>query len=694
MSTTLAVNAILVALAMAASFGYFFYKVITLARFVLLGKPENRFDRIGTRLWRMIRNAIFQLANFKRPKGDILYAGIMHFMIFWGFMILLAGEIEILAGGLVPGFTFKFLGYPLYNIFIFSQDFMATAVLMAIVMSLARRFVEHPAKLNYHFGSYLILGLITGLMLTLFAMNVSNGVNPEEPVHGAVNWMLFAGSYIRLFHVTRPIPHVAYEAIWWSHVLMLLFFLDFIPNSKHLHLLGAIPNNFFVNLSGKSMQLQSIHFEAEGVETFGVSKFEEFTWKQLLDGPACTECGRCTADCPAWNTGKSLSPREIILNIKENMKANGPKLVRLKHDEKLPDDQRVALLADEAEGEKRLAARKEDPMAHGTSTSLSPQELWACTTCGACQQICPVYNEHIRAIVDMRRYLVMTESKMPQELSATFRNNDTNGNPWGLGSDARLDWAEGLGVKTIQELPDAEILYWVGCAGAYDDRNKKIATAFVKILQAAGVRFAVLGQEETCCGDWVRRAGNEYAFQALAKQNVETFKKYNIKRIVTVCPHGYYTIKHDYPEFGGNYEVFHHSQFINQLIHEGRIKLTKPLAKTVTYHDSCYLGRHNNIYNEPRNALASVPQVQLKEMNRSFDNSFCCGAGGARMWLEEKEGDRINRVRTAEALACSPDVIATACPFCMTMIDDGVKDKGAEDNVKVLDIAEVVQRAM
>jgi Fe-S oxidoreductase len=475
---------------------------------------------------------------------------------------------------------------------------------------------------------------------------------------------------------------------------MLLFFLDFIPNSKHLHILGAIPNNFFLNLTDKTMQLQPINFEAEGVETFGVSKFEELTWKQLLDGPACTECGRCTDDCPAANTGKILSPREVILNIKENMKANGPKMLKLKADEKLPDDQRAALLADDAVGEQRMAFKKEHPNEHNTATSISPQELWACTTCGACQTICPVANEHIRDIIDMRRYLVMTESKMPQELSATFRNNDTNGNPWGLGVDARLDWAEGLGVKTMAEQPDAEILYWVGCAGAYDDRNKKIAIAFVKLMQAANVKFAVLGTEETCCGDWVRRAGNEYAFQALAKQNIETLSKYKVKKIVTACPHGYYTLKNDYPEFGGNYEVIHHSQFINKLINEGRLKPVKPMEKTVTYHDSCYLGRHNDIYAEPRDVVAAVPQVKMVEMKRSHANSFCCGAGGARMWLEEKEGDRINRVRTAEALSLNPDVIATACPFCMTMIDDGVKDKGVEDNVKVLDIAEIVQRAL
>lgn len=687
-------KSIFVVLALVIALGYFFYKVWTLAMFVLLGKPENRFDQIGKRTWMMVRNAIFQLANFKRPKGDILYAGIMHFMIFWGFMILLLGEIEILIGGLVHGFTFKFLGYPLYNLFIFSQDFMAAAVIIAIIMSLARRFIEHPKKLNYHLSAYLILGLITGLMLTLFAMNISNGVNPEEPVSKIVNWMLFAGTYIKLFTGTQPLSHITYEIIWWLHVFMLLFFLDFIPNSKHLHLLGAIPNNFFLNLTDKTMLLQPINFEAEGVETFGVSKFEELTWKQLLDGPACTECGRCTDDCPAANTGKILSPREIILNIKENMKANGPKSLKLKEGEKLPDDQRIPLLADEAEGEKRMALKKEHPVEHNTATSISPQELWACTTCGACQEICPVENEHIRDIIDMRRYLVMTESKMPQELSATFRNNDTNGNPWGLGSDARLDWAEGLGIKTIAEQPDAEVLYWVGCAGAYDDRNKKIATAFVKLMQAANVKFAVLGTEETCCGDWVRRAGNEYAFQALAKQNIETFKKYNIKKIVTVCPHGYYTIKHDYPEFGGNYEVIHHSQLIDRLIKEGRLKPTKPMEKTVTYHDSCYLGRHNNIYAEPRDIVAAVPQVKMVEMKRSYANSFCCGAGGARMWLEEKEGDRVNRVRTAEALSLNPDVIATACPFCMTMIDDGVKDKGVEDNVKVLDIAEIVQRAL
>ncbi|MGC8755689.1 MAG: (Fe-S)-binding protein [bacterium] len=687
-------KSVFVAIAILISFGYFFYKVAFLARLILLGKPENRFDQLGKRTWMMIRNAILQLSNFKRPKGDILYAGIMHFMIFWGFMILLLGEIEILIGGLIPGFTFKFLGYPLYNLFLFSQDFMTTVVIIAMIMSFARRFIWHPKKLNYHFGSYLILSLITGLMLTLFAMNVSNGVNPEEPVSKAVNWMLFAGTYIKLFHVTHPLSQMVYEVIWWLHVLMLLFFLDFIPNSKHLHLLGAIPNNFFLNLTDKTMLLQPINFEAEGVETFGVSKFEELTWKQLLDGAACTECGRCTDDCPAANTGKILSPREIILGIKENMKANGPKILKLKEGEKLPDDQRIPLIADEAEGEKRIAYKKEHPDEHEPSPSISPQELWACTTCGACQAICPVANEHIRDIIEMRRYLVMTESKMPQELSATFRNNDTNANPWGLGADARLDWAEGLGIKTMAEQPDAEILYWVGCAGAYDDRNKKIAIAFVKLLQAANVKFAVLGTEEACCGDWVRRAGNEYAFQALAKQNIETLNRYNVKKIVTACPHGYYTLKHDYPEFGGNYEVIHHSQFINQLIKEGRLKPTKPFEKTITYHDSCYLGRHNNIYSEPRNVISAVPQVKMVEMKHSFANSFCCGAGGGRMWIDEKEGERINRVRTAEALSLNPDVIATACPFCMTMIDDGVKDKGVEDNVKVLDIAEIVQRAL
>ncbi len=687
-------KSIFVALILLISFGYFFYKVITLLRFVSIGKPENRFGHIGKRVWMAVRNAFLQLANFRRFTPDLVYAGIMHFMIFWGFMILLFGEIEILVEGLIPDFTFKFLGYPLYNIFLFSQDVMIIIIMIAMIMSFARRFISHPKKLGYHFGSYLILILIVGLMITLFTMDISKILTPGDPVSGAANWMIFASLYIKLFHVTNPLSHTAFEIIWWLHVSMLLFFLDFIPNSKHLHLIGAIPNNFFLNLSEKTMVLQPIDFEAEDAETFGVSKVEEFTWKQLLDGVACTECGRCTDFCPAANTGKILSPREIILDIKENLKANGPKLLKLKKGDKLPDDRRVPLIVNEAAGEELIAFKKEHPDAQQVSTHISPQELWACTTCGACQQICPVRNEHIRDIIDMRRYLVMTESRMPSELAAAFKNNDTNANPWGLGADARLDWAEGLGVKTIAEQPDAEILYWVGCAGAYDDRNKKIATAFVKLMQAAGVKFAVLGTEEMCCGDWVRRAGNEYAFQTLAKQNIETFNKYKIKKIVTACPHGYYTLKNDYPEFGGNYEVIHHSQFINRLISAGRLKLTKPLKKTVTYHDSCYLGRHSNIYSEPRNIINAVPQISMVEMKQNFDNSFCCGAGGGRMWLDEKEGSRINRVRTEEALSLKPDVIATACPFCMTMIDDGVKDKGVEDNVKVMDIAEIVQRAL
>jgi len=451
--------------------------------------------------------------------------------------------------------------------------------------------------------------------------------------------------------------------------------LDFIPNSKHLHILAGIPNNYFANL-GPSMALRDLNFEDENAESFGVKNVNELTWKQLLDGYACTECGRCAQVCPAANTGKVLVPREIILGIKENLFHNARNL--------LTKQELIPLVTNDLP--------QENP--HGYfeyGFAIPDKSLWQCTTCGACQTVCPVNNEHIRDMVDLKRYAVLTQGEFPEKLVPIFNNIETNSNPWGINSDYRLDWAKGLDVKTIDEQEDPEILYFVGCASSFDDRSKKIAQSFVKVLQKANVKFAVLGKKEKCCGDNARRLGNEYLFYNLAQENIETFKAYNIKKIVTTCPHGYYTLKNEYSKLGGEFEVLHHSQFITQLIKEGRLKLSNNLNQTATFHDSCYLGRHSNIYEEPRQ-IATQAGYNLTEMKNSHCNSFCCGAGGGMMWLEE-EGERMNKVRTAQAINTNAQNIITACPFCMIMLDDGVKDI-SRDDIAVLDIAQVVEKSM
>ncbi|TAK64760.1 MAG: (Fe-S)-binding protein, partial [Bacteroidetes bacterium] len=383
----------------------------------------------------------------------------------------------------------------------------------------------------------------------------------------------------------------------------------------------------------------------------------------------CTECGRCTASCPANITGKPLSPKKIIVDIRHRLMEKAP------------------LLAQSSESNELLNK-------HLIDNYITEDELWACTSCMACVQECPVQIEHVDSIVDMRRYLVLNESRFPKELQTTFQNLERNFTPWAFSQASRADWAEGLNIPRMSETKDAEILFWVGCAGSYDARYKKVTQSFAKLMQIAGIKFAILGTEEKCNGDPARRAGNEYLAQTLMMENVVTLSNYNVKTIVTTCPHCFNIFKNEYPQLGGNYEVIHHTDFIAGLIESGKIKLTQEQKSRITYHDSCYLGRYNQVYDSPRETLKTIPGVELVEMNRSRDKGFCCGAGGARMFMEEHIGKRVNIERTEEALTLKPDVIGTACPFCMTMMTDGVKDKGATEQVKVKDIAELVLEAM
>jgi Fe-S oxidoreductase len=407
--------------------------------------------------------------------------------------------------------------------------------------------------------------------------------------------------------------------------------------------------------------------DMEEAETFGISKITEFSWKHLLDLYACTECGRCTDICPASSSGKSLKPFDLIHNLREHLLASGNELLGKKEGGKCP-----AMIGE----------------------VVTEDEIWACTNCMACMEVCPVAIEHIDKITGMRQYKVLMEADFAQELQLTYRNMENNSNPWGIGAHMRADWAKELDVKLLSEDSDVEYLYYVGCSGSFDDRGKKTAIAFAKILKAAGISFGILGTEEGCCGDSAMRGGNEYLYQILAQMNIEVMNGYGVKKIITTCPHGYNILKKDYPNFGGNYEVYHHTEILADLITHGKIKLNKPVSGLFTYHDPCFLGRYNGIYDQPRNVLSAIPGMKLVEMERNRDKSFCCGAGGARMWMKEDIGERINDMRTDQAIEVKAEKIAVACPFCLTMMSDGIKDRGMEEKMEALDIAEIVWDAM
>jgi len=595
----------------------------------------------------------------------------MHAFIFWGFLVVAINTIHIFGGGFSYGFRLPLFGFqsPLGIGYEFIRDIFEALVLIMVIYAFVRRLIVRPRRLTLSADALIILGLIGILMVTDFLMGGSRSLSPASegsipPLSSLVGQAL-AGVVTSPSAVER-----LFQASWWIHVLTILFFLNYLPISKHFHVITSIFNVFFQSLEKGALKPLDI----EAAEFYGASKITDFRWKDLLDIYTCTECGRCQEACPAFFTEKPLSPKRLNEDLREHLYQNTLYLIR------------------NSKKNREEWTLRGEPMVGGV---IEDEVLWSCTTCMACEEKCPLFIEFIPRIVEMRRHLVLEESRIPSTLVTTYRNLETNGNPWGIGAASREEWAEGLGVRKMREVDgEVEILYWVGCAGAFDDRSKKISRAMVKILQAAGVDFGILGNEETCTGDAARRTGNEYLFQMLAEANIETLSRYKFKRILTQCPHCYNTLKNEYPQFGGHYDVVHHTEFLQELLLQGRIKLTRPLSKTVAYHDSCYLGRHNQIYQPPREVLQAIPGVRLVEMRRSGHNGFCCGAGGGRMWMEETIGQRINHARVEEALGVGPDVIGTACPFCLVMLDDGVKDFGQEERVQTLDIAQMVAQAM
>jgi Fe-S oxidoreductase len=674
-----------------AAVGAFAWTLRRFGKMVLAGKPEPRFDRVPERLNSVLTYFFGQKKVVedvpmpaKRAKGLVKTLGSRHHVfIFWGFLLITVGTVELLIRGLFPSFSFALiLGQTVARILASAIDIANLIVLGMIIFGAFRRVVLQPRLIPMSRDAAIILSAIALLMISHFGMHgfglVAHGPvadDPTGPVSRAVG-RAFAGMSTDAAGTVSAISH-------WVHVAVLLLFLNYLLYSKHSHIVAALPNIYFRNLGARGV-LPKLNLEADDMAQTGiVSEYKDFTWKTLLDGFACTECARCTNQCPAYNTGKPLSPMQIVHDIRDDLRTRMP--------DRGPLD---ALLDRMQHGD---SAEKPDAQKPLVGERTSEETLWACTTCGACQQVCPVFIDQPKMILEMRRNLVLLQEKVPPDLARTFKNLEQNGNPWGIAADKRMDWAttREKPVPTLDDKPDAEYLLWVGCAGAYDDRIKKQTHALVDILEEGGVDFAVLGLEEGCTGDPARRSGNEMLYQMQAQQNVETMNAKKVKKVITACPHCLHTIANEYPQLGGNFEVRHHTQVIRDLVESGKVHVTKDPdgTKRPVFHDPCYLGRWNGEYDAPRAALDATSNGRV-EAPRNRELGFCCGAGGGRMWMEEKIGERVNHNRVDELISTGATTIATACPFCTIMVNDGVNDRGAEEKVQVLNVSEVIARSM
>lgn len=668
------IKSILFAVILISAVVFFLYSIKNFISYLSLGKKEYRFNNINQRIINTLNIAFLQTKLFRSK-----LAGFLHFCIYWGFLILSLVILESVIEGFFPNFSFSFLGR-FYSVITLTQDFFGALVFCVVLFSLLRRFIATPKRLQVEISSrndaVFILLMILMIMITMF------GANAERILLGQSHGYRPVSTFLAGFFSSGSFT--LYDIYWWMHNLIVLVFLNYLPYSKHFHVLSSVPNTFLSNFRiDKKNVLKPINFEDESLEQYGAKDIEDLTWKQLLDGYTCTECGRCTEVCPANSTGKLLNPKKIVTKIRKRTMAKGPLVVN--KIEKNPE--------------------LEKTLVHDYITK---EELWACTTCAACMEECPVMIDHVTSIVELRRNLTMMESDFPQELNTVFKNLENNESPWAFPPEQRNDWIdefsdeimkEGkeLKLKKLSSIGSADsldVLFWVGCAGAFDNRYKNVTKSFAKILNSAGVNFGVLGSEEKCNGDTARRLGNEFLAQQFMKQNIETFKRYNIKKVVTACPHCLHSLKNEYSQFGVDLEVTHHTDYINKLISEGKINAKNKTDDKYTYHDSCYLGRYNNIYDAPRKSLMNVPGLEIVEMKRSKDKGFCCGAGGGRMFMEETEGKRVNIERIEEALATNAATIASACPFCMTMLTDGIKEKGKTEEVKIKDVAEIIAESM
>ncbi|MBI4645396.1 MAG: (Fe-S)-binding protein [Bacteroidia bacterium] len=676
-------------IALTLTFVIFFWTISRVLKLIKLTKPAFPVRDIGRRILVTLEVAFFQSKIFRRP-----VIGFLHALVFWGFCVILFGSLEMVVDGIFRSErSFSKLGI-IYDVLIACGDILGALVAISIIVFLFRRIILNVKRFHgiemkklSHQDANVALTIILVLMLSLLGMNTAYVALLSTQIEGA-----YPVSSILSSLIDNWIPKnlfVFHEINWWTHILLIFLFANILPYSKHFHVFMSIPNVFLSRLEplGKLSTMENIKKEVKLMldpttpaeqappERFGVLDADDATWKNYLDSLSCTQCGRCTSSCPANITGKKLSPRKVMMDLRARMKEKGPQL--LKNSEY--SDNRTLV-----------------------KNYISTEELWACTTCNACAVECPVNINHPKFIVDMRRYLVLEESLAPPMLNTIFNNITNNGAPWQFSPEDRLRWAEELPFSIpvmsniVAQGKKPEYLWWVGSAGAFDDRCKKISRAFAKVLNHLEVNYAVLGIEESSSGDVARRAGNEMLYQMQVMMNIQTLANYGIKKIITTDPHVYNTIKHEYPDFGGNFEVIHHTQFLNQMLLNGRLKFTITTLefKTITFHDPCYLGRINNEYKAPRQVLDSIT-FQRVEMKRCRSFALCCGAGGGQMFKEAEQGNKeIFIERIEEALATKADIIATACPYCMVMMTDGLKYKNKEEEIFCYDIAEIVAKGL
>jgi Fe-S oxidoreductase len=622
-----------------------FLRLLRLARGTLSFTPM--FQRIG----RLLQNGFAQRLVLREP------AGFGHFFIFWGFLFLLFGTTEGLVAGVIPGFSFAFLG-PFYRVLNSIQDLLALFVFIAVGVAFFRHLILKPKRLegssSQKKDALVVLSAILLIIVSFYGIRIIHAKPGFTPVTDALS----AGLGPQLGENAAPV----FE---WMHHLLVLGFMMYIPFSKHTHILAALPNLFFKE-EGLKGRIPPLNLDDEKNQNFGVEQITDYTKKDFIEFVACTACGRCQESCPAYATGKPLSPKAVIQDLKKHLFLQAPGLLR------------------------PAAEKPKQPL---FGPVISEDVLWSCTTCRACHQACPVEIGPMQKLQGLRLQRVLMEGAFPESAQLSLRNMETQSNPWGFAQEDRGKWAVGTGVTTLAEKPAVEYLLFVGCAGSYDERGIKVTRALVKILQHAGVSFGILGAEEHCTGDSAKRIGNEYLAQQLTRKNIETFNRYGVKKIITFCAHCYNTLAHEFPDWGGTYQVMHHAVFLLNLYREGRLRLKKAgnteARPAVAYHDSCYLGRYNDIYSAPRELLQTAAGRTLVEMNRNREHSFCCGAGGGRMWMEEKIGTRINDTRAAEALSTKAVELATACPYCLTMLSDGMKTRNRPD-FPVRDIAEIL----
>jgi len=659
--------------------GVFAYSARRRWNLMMVGTAEKRFDQIGLRLWRTLFYGFGQWRMKRYP-----LAGTAHIMIFAGFAILLQRTLILWGRGFDESFNLWILGPEtmMGKMYSIQKDFFVVLVLIGTIVFTYLRVVKRLSRMTLGTEGLVILGIIFVMMVgdvfydgALVALATkANNASPAQ-----LAWHEPVGSAIGIFiqGLSESLLTTIKHAGFWIHSILVLVFLNLLPHSKHFHVITAIPNIFTQDLHapGRLPPIVDIDGKLEREETLGIKRINQFSWKSIMDFYTCTECGRCTDHCPAAKTGKKLSPKHFTLDLRNFL---------YKHDDAL-----VAANGNGAQAEEGETPEYNKDLIDGV---IDPEVLWACTSCRACETECPVFITYIDKIVDMRRYLVQERGEFPNELQTAFRGLESSANPWGFPAEDRENWASDLNIKKLAEHPEVPVLLWVGCAPAFDERAKKVTRATAKLLKQAGVDFAILGNEEQCTGDPARRAGNEYLFQMFANANVKVLNGYKAdkKKIIATCPHCFNSLLNEYPDFGGKFDVVHHTTFLADLVKQGKLKPTKRIDKKVAYHDSCYLGRHNDVYDPPREVLSSIPGLTVLEPKETRDRGMCCGAGGAQMFKEEEHGEeRINAVRTQQLLDTKPDCVSSACPFCMRMLTDGLATKDRED-VEQLDIAEML----